>query len=135
MNDAAARSVLFMPARMRRRPKTNGRICSSTSGSLVARAGGDGVDGREDAAGVGQVAVELELHVAGALELLKDDLVHLGAGVDEGGGEDGERAAVFDVAGRAQETLGRIQGRRINAARQDTARGGMLPGCRRGQDA
>ena len=56
---------------------------------LVARARGNGVDGREDAA-VGQIAIELELHVAGALELLKDDLVHLGAGIDKGGSKDGE---------------------------------------------
>ena len=87
---------------------------------LVARARGNGIDGREDTA-VGQVAVELELHVAGTLELLKDDLIHLGAGIDEGGGQDGERAAVLDVAGSAQETLGRIQGRRIDAARKDAA--------------
>ena len=87
---------------------------------LVTRTGGNGVDSREDAA-VGQVTVELELHVAGALELLKDDLVHLGAGVDEGRGQDGERATVLDIAGCAQEALGRIQCRRIDAARKDAA--------------
>ena len=43
---------------------------------LVACTGGNGVNGREDAA-IGKIAVELEFHVAGALELLKDDLVHL----------------------------------------------------------
>ena len=85
---------------------------------LVTRTGGNGVDSREDAA-VGQVAVELELHVAGALELLKDDLVHLGTGVDEGRGQDGERATVLDIAGCAQEALGRIQCRRIDATRKD----------------
>ena len=35
---------------------------------------------------------------------LEDDLVHLAAGVDERGGDDGEAAVVFDVAGRAEET-------------------------------
>ena len=38
------------------------------------------VDGRVDAL-VGQHAVELELGVAGTLELFEDDLVHLAAGV------------------------------------------------------
>ena len=87
---------------------------------LVARTRGNRVDGRENAA-IGQVAVELELHVAGTLELLKDDLVHLGTGIDECGGQDGERATVLDIAGCTQKTLGRIQCRRINAARKDAA--------------
>ena len=87
---------------------------------LVTRTGGNGVDSREDAA-VGQFAVELKLHVAGALELLKDDLVHLGTSVDEGRGQDGKRTTVLDITGCAQEALGRIQGRRIDAARKDAA--------------
>src|SRR5512143_2598019 len=43
---------------------------------LAARPGGVDVDGREDPL-VGEVPAELELHVAGALELLEDDLVGL----------------------------------------------------------
>jgi len=37
---------------------------------------------------VRDAAVEAELHVAGALELLEDHFVHLGAGVDQRGRED-----------------------------------------------
>ena len=43
--------------------------------SSLTGAGGVDVDGGEDAL-VGQLAVEHQLHVAGALELLEDDLVH-----------------------------------------------------------
>ena len=82
---------------------------------LVAGTGLDGIDSREDST-VGQVAVELELHVAGALELLEDDLVHLGPGVDQRGCQDGERAAVLDVAGGTQKALGRVQRRGVHAA-------------------
>src|SRR5581483_2226351 len=57
----------------------------------------DGVDRREDPL-LGEVAAQPDLHVAGALELLEDHLVNLGAGLDERGREDGERATVLDVA-------------------------------------
>ena len=43
-------------------------------------------------------AVEHELHVAGALELLEDELVHTRVGFDEGGGQDGEGAGGAGVA-------------------------------------
>jgi hypothetical protein len=49
---------------------------------------------------------QAELHVAGALELLEDDLVHLGTGLHERGRDDGERAAIFDVARSTEERLG-----------------------------
>ena len=61
----------------------------------------------------------MELHVAGALELLVDDLVHLGAGVDEGGRDDGDGAALLDVAGSAEEALGLLQRVGVNAAGED----------------
>src|SRR5215217_4393924 len=47
------------------------------------------VEGAEDAA-LGQLAVQADLHVPGALELLEDDLVHPRPGVDERGGQDGQ---------------------------------------------
>src|SRR6185312_13725043 len=76
---------------------------------------------------VGELPVELELHVAGALELLEDHLVHAGPGVHQRGGEDGQRAAVLDVAGRTEEALRRVQGGRVDTTGQDAA------GGRRGQ--
>ena len=93
---------------------------SMRSSSLRVPVGVD-VDGREDAL-VGQLAVEADLHVAGALELLEDDLVHARAGVDQRRGEDGERAAELDVAGRAEELLGRVQRRASRRRRRGCGR-------------
>src|SRR3972149_1842195 len=59
---------------------------------LAAGAAAGDVDGGEDAP-LGEAAVEVQLHVAGALELLVDDLVHAAAGVDEAGGDDREAGA------------------------------------------
>jgi murein L,D-transpeptidase YcbB/YkuD len=88
---------------------------------LLAGAGAVDVDGREDAP-VGELAVEHQLGVPGALELLEDDLVHARAGLDQRGGDDGERAAALDVAGRAEEALGPLQGVGVHAAGEDLAR-------------
>ena len=56
---------------------------------IATRGALDEIDGREEAL-VGQTAVKLQLHVACALELFENHLVHLRTGVDEGGGDDGE---------------------------------------------
>src|SRR5690606_1009706 len=72
---------------------------------------------------VGELPDQLELGVAGALELLEDDLVHAGPGVDQGGGEDGQRTAVIDVAGRTEEELLREQIRGVDTTGQDAAGG------------
>ena len=90
---------------------------------LAASAGADDVDGGE-VASLGELAVEVELHVAGALELFVDDLVHAGAGVDEAGGDDGERTALLDVASAAEELLGRVEGDGVDAAGEGAAAGG-----------
>ena len=117
-----ARSVLFVFARMRRTRPDQRRLLRIEQQVLLARTRRHRIDGREDAS-VGQVAVELELHVARALELLEDDLVHLRARFHQGRSEDGQAAAAFDVSGSAQELLRRVQGRGIHAAGQDA------PGC------
>src|SRR5699024_3057332 len=61
--------------------------------------------------------------VAGALELLEDHLVHLGAGLHQRRGEDRQRAAVLDVAGGTEEPLRRVQRRGVHAAGEDASRG------------
>src|SRR6267142_2201794 len=48
---------------------------------VLARAGTLNVDGGEDAL-IREPAVEVDFHVAGALELLEDDIVHAAAGID-----------------------------------------------------
>src|SRR5207244_11453800 len=60
------------------------------------------IDGREHPL-VHQAAVEMDLHVARALELLEDHLVHPAPRIDQRGADDGEAAAVLDVAGGAEE--------------------------------
>src|SRR3954451_9638201 len=90
---------------------------------FLTRAGRVDVDRREDPL-VRELAVELELHVSGALELLEDDLVHPRAGLDEGRRQDRQRAAVLDVARRAEEPLRRVERRRVDTAGEDPAAGG-----------
>src|SRR5687768_4749104 len=88
---------------------------------FLAGAGLADVQCREDAL-VGDLAVEHDLGIAGALELLEDDFVHLRSGVDQGGGDDRQRAAFLDVAGGAEETLRPLQRIGVDAAGQDLAR-------------
>src|SRR5690348_13099048 len=80
------------------------------------------VDRREEPL-LRELAAQPQLHVAGALELLEDDLVHPGAGLDQGRGQDRQRAAVLDVAGRAEEPLGRVQRGGVHPTGQDAAAG------------
>src|SRR5690348_8603578 len=79
------------------------------------------VERGEDAL-VGDLAVEHDFAVAGALELLEDDLVHLRSGVDQRRGDDRQRAAFLDVARGTEETLRPLQRIGIDAAGQDLAR-------------
>ena len=65
----------------------------------------------------------MDFRVAGALELFEDHFVHARAGVDERGGDDGERAALLDVARRAEEALRTLQRVAVHAAREHLARG------------
>src|ERR1700712_838978 len=81
------------------------------------------VDGREHAT-LGDLAVELELRVAGALELLEDHRVAGGTGLDHRRGDDGQRAAELDVARRTEESLRRIQRGRVDTTGEDAARRG-----------
>src|SRR5215813_4479013 len=79
------------------------------------------VDGGEDAL-VHEAAVEVHLHVAGALELLEDHVVHARARVDEGSGHDGERAPLLHVAGGGEEAPGALQRVGVETAGEDLAR-------------
>ncbi|MDT4829617.1 hypothetical protein FQZ97_630420 [compost metagenome] len=80
------------------------------------------VDRRVDAL-FGQAALEVDFGVAGALELFVDDFVHAAAGFDQRRAQDGQRTAFFQVAGRAEEALGTLQGVGIHAAGQHLAGG------------
>jgi hypothetical protein len=98
---------------------------------LLAGARAQEVHGGEDAP-VGELAVEVDLHVPRALELLEDDVVHAGAGVDERRGQDGERASLLHVAGGAEEALGLLQGVGVEPAGEHAPGGRAARRCRRG---
>ncbi len=88
---------------------------------FLARSGAVDVDRRVDALLV-HAPVEMDFHIAGALEFFVDHIVHSRAGVDERGRKDSEAAALLDIARRAEETLGALQRVRIHAAGQNLAR-------------
>src|SRR4029077_16823743 len=73
------------------------------------------IDGREDAL-VDKLTLEDDFAVARAFEFFKDHVIHSGTGVDQGGGDDGQRAAFLNVAGGAAETLRTLQGVGVHAA-------------------
>ena len=50
-----------------------------------------------------------------------DDFVHAAAGLHQRGGDDGEAAAVFDIARRAEEALGLVAARRDPGRRKASA--------------
>ena len=56
---------------------------------LATSAGEEDVNGGIDAL-VADLAIEDELHVAGTLEFLKDQVIHAAVGVDQGSRHDGE---------------------------------------------
>ena len=85
---------------------------------LVASARRVDVDRRVDPS-LGESPVEPQLHVAGALELLEDRLVHPAVRLDEGRGENRERAALLDVARGAEELLRRVQRTGVDTAGED----------------
>src|SRR6185437_1924049 len=80
---------------------------------LLAGPGTVDVDGREHAL-LGDAAVQVDLAVAGALELLVDHIVHLRAGIDQGSRENREAAAFLDVARGAKEALRPLQRVRVH---------------------
>ena len=65
----------------------------------------------------------MDFTVASAFELFKNDFVHAAAGVDQRGRDDGERAAFFHVARRAQKALGAVQCVGVHAAGEHFAAG------------
>src|SRR5205823_6419938 len=65
---------------------------------------------------VHQLAVENDFTVARSFEFFEDDIVHAGTSVDERGGNDGQRAAFFDVPRGTEETLRTLQSVGVHAA-------------------
>ena len=91
---------------------------------VAAGAGKYHIDRREDSA-VAEVAVQLKFHVASALEFLEDDIIHLGTGLGECRGEDGEGTASFYITRCSEEALGLLQGIGIHTTGQNLAGCGL----------
>src|SRR3989442_1764028 len=89
---------------------------------FLARARLLDVDGGEDAL-VHEAPVEMDFHVAGALELLEDHIVHPAARVHDGGGHDGQRAPLLDVARLREEAARPLQRVGVETAREHLAGG------------
>src|SRR5690606_5400416 len=90
---------------------------------FATRTGTAHVDGREHAL-LRHLAVEVQFHVASALEFLVDHLVHLRTGVDQTGGDDGQAAAFLDIACCTEETFRTLQGVGVHTTGQYLAGGG-----------
>ncbi len=82
---------------------------------FAAGAAFEDIDGGIDV-GLTDFAVEDELHVAGAFELLEDEVVAFVIGFHEGGGHDGEGAGLAGVAGGGEEAAGDFEGAAVEAA-------------------
>src|SRR4028119_1273608 len=87
---------------------------------LLARRGVVDVDVRVDPA-VRQLALEVDLHVARALELLVDDLVHPAPGLHERARKYRQRPAVLDVPRSPEEPLGWVERRGVHTTGEDPA--------------
>ena len=68
----------------------------------------------------------MQFHVAGTLEFFVNHIVHAAAGVYQTGRDNRQRAAIFNIAGRAEKPFGWIQRHRINAAGEGTTRRGHV---------
>src|SRR3984893_13276005 len=65
---------------------------------------------------VGDLAVENDFRIAGALEFLEDHFVHARDGIDKRSRDDRQRAALLDIARGAKESLRALQGIGVDAA-------------------
>jgi hypothetical protein len=85
------------------------------------------VDGGIDAR-LGQAAIKHDFHVAGALELLENDFVHARAGIDQRGGDDGQRTGLLGLAGGGENLARDFQRAGADAAAHGVALGTDVEG-------
>ena len=64
---------------------------------------------------VHQSAIEMDFHITGAFELLKDDLIHPTPGIHQRRRDNRQTPAFLDIAGRPKKAFGFLQGVRVNA--------------------
>ncbi|MPN25282.1 hypothetical protein SDC9_172689 [bioreactor metagenome] len=64
----------------------------------------------------------MEFHISSAFKFFVNDVIQTGAGINQGGGDNGERAAFFQVARGAEKTFRRIERGWVHTARQGPSR-------------
>src|SRR5205823_11621779 len=103
---------------------------------FAASAGKPDVDGGEDTA-FSKFAVQQQFHVAGTLKFFVDYIVHAAAGIDQGCGDDGQAAALFNFTGSSEEAFGWEESARIETAGECAAAGlhGQVIGAAQAGDA
>ena len=101
---------------------------------LFARSGLIDVDRRENPL-IHQPTVQMDLHVARAFEFFENDFIHSATGIDQRRGDNGQTAAIFDVARRAEKLLRFMQrvgidaaGKNLSARRHDRVIGARQAG-------
>ena len=87
---------------------------------LAPRAGEEDIDCGINAL-VADLAIEHQLHVSRAFELLENQLVHAAAGFDQSGRHNRERARFFRVARRRENLARNFHRARVNAATHGAA--------------
>src|SRR5690606_29121035 len=73
---------------------------------------------------VGEFPVQLQLHIAGTLELFKNNFVHFGTGFGKGCCKYSQGTAILDVTGSSEEPLWFVKCIGINTSAQH------FPRCR-----
>ena len=68
------------------------------------RARATNINSRVDAF-LGDLALQMELHIARAFKFLVDHLVHFRAGIDQAGCDNGKAPALFNISSRPKEPL------------------------------
>ena len=66
------------------------------------------IKGREDPF-LREAPVQMDLHIAGAFELLKDDIIHSASSINQGCSHDREASAIFDAAAAPKNRLGAVK--------------------------
>ena len=92
---------------------------------FTASAGATDIDGGVDAL-LGDLAIQVQFLVAGALKLFVDDFIHFRAGVHQGGGDNTQAATFLDITGGTEEALGALQGVGVDTTGQTLPEEGTM---------
>src|ERR1700693_2971915 len=87
---------------------------------LPTSAGFEYVDGRINPL-IADLSIQNHLHVAGTFELVENELIHLGSGLNQRRRHDRQRAGLFRVTRSSKELARYLHGPRIQATAHGTS--------------